>query len=211
MGPRRWQVVALVGALCFASGVVGWWIGRPADPSFNSVDTGFLSDMQTHHGSAITLAFAYLARENDSVVGQMAREIVVEQAQEVSTMNAYLREAGNPRSASDDVAMDWMGLPVPVSRMPGMPTTAELDELRAAHGLDADEVFTRLMIRHHAAGVAMADYAAEHGENDDVKRLAASMARVQRSELAEMNSRRRSLGLVPVDATALEQLHTHAG
>jgi uncharacterized protein (DUF305 family) len=40
------------------------------------------------------------------------------------------------------------------------------------------------MINHHAAGIAMADYEAAHGENDNVGRLAASMARNQRSELA---------------------------
>jgi uncharacterized protein (DUF305 family) len=57
----------------------------------------------------------------------------------------------------------------------------------------------------------MADDAAEHGENDAVKRLATSMAKLQRSEIAEMNSRRKFLGLEPVDATKLEQLHSHGG
>ena len=173
MKPSRWQVIALVVALCFLSGAIGWWIGRPGDESFNAVDTGFLSDMQTHHGGAITLAFAYLGRQHDSLIGQMAREIVVEQSQEISTMNSYLHQAGEPKSASDDVAMDWMGLPVPIARMPGMPTNAEMDELRGSQGIDADDVFTRLMINHHAAGVAMADYAAEHGDNGNVRRLAA--------------------------------------
>lgn len=141
----------------------------------------------------------------------MAREIVLDQAPEISTMNSYLHQAGTPKSANDDGAMDWMDLPVPISRMPGMPTTTEMNQLRSPQGLDADEVFTRLMINHHAAGVAMADYEAEHGENDNVKRLAAAMARLQRSELAEMNTRRRALGLEPVDANALENLHSHAG
>lgn len=209
MRPSRWQVIALVVALCFLAGVVGWWIGRPGEESFNAVDTGFLSDMQTHHGGAIQLAFAYLPREHDPLIGQMAREIILDQSMEISTMNSYLNQAGNPASASDDVAMDWMGLAVPVTRMPGMPTTAEVDKLKSSTGLDRDDIFTRLMINHHAAGVAMADDAAEHGENDNVRRLAASMAKLQRSEIAEMNSRRKTLGLEPVDAQALENLHAH--
>lgn len=92
-----------------------------------------------------------------------------------------------------------------------MPTTAEMNQLRSSQGLDADEVFTRLMINHHAAGVAMADYEAAHGENEAVKRLAVAMAKLQRAEISEMNSRRKALGLQPVDATALENLHAHAG
>ncbi len=108
---------------------------------FSAVDVGFLSDMQTHHGGAISMSFDYLAHENDSLVGHFAREI-----------------------------------------------------------------FMHLMIRHHAAGAAMAEYAAAHGENDGVKQLAAAMARVQRTEVAEMNSRRKALGLAPVSADELQQL-----
>ena len=35
--------------------------------------------------------------------------------------------------------------------------------------IDADDVFTHLMLRHHAAGSAMAAYAAEHGEHAGVE------------------------------------------
>ena len=134
MRPSRWQVVTLVVALCFLTGVVGWWIGRPTDPSFNDVDVGFLSDMETHHGGAISLAFAYIGAEHDPLVGQIAREIVLEQSQEISVMNVYLGQAGPRKATTDDVAMDWMGLAVPISRMPGMPTNAEMAELRAVAG-----------------------------------------------------------------------------
>ena len=212
MKPNRWQVVTLVVALCFLSGVVGWWIGRPTDPSFNDVDVGFLSDMETHHQGAISLAFNYLGRGNDALVAQIAREVILEQSQEISVMNSYLNQAGPRKSENDDVAMDWMGLAVPLDRMPGMPTPQQTNDLRASTGAQADEIFTRLMINHHAAGVAMADYAAAHGENDDVKRLATAMSKVQRSEIAELNHRRTTLGFTAVDAKALEDLHAeHTG
>jgi uncharacterized protein (DUF305 family) len=107
--------------------------------------------------------------------------------------------------------MDWMGLAVPISRMPGMPTDAEMTELRGPEGGTADEIFTRLMINHHAAGVAMADFADTHGQNENVRELAAAMSKVQRSEIAELNQRRRTLGFEPVDAKALEDLHAHSG
>ena len=88
-------------------------------------------------------------------------------------MNSYLNRAGAPPSTSDDVAMDWMGHPVRPTEMPGMPTEAESAALDSSEGLAADDEFTRLMIRHHAAGSAMAAYAAEHGEHPGVRKFAA--------------------------------------
>jgi uncharacterized protein (DUF305 family) len=60
------------------------------------------------------------------------------------------------------------------------------------------------MIRHHAAGAAMAEYAGEHGENERVRRLARAMAQIQRREISEMNSRRAVLGLPEVTPEELE-------
>jgi uncharacterized protein (DUF305 family) len=214
-GPRPWQVVALGVALCFLAGVIGWWIAQPDDPSFNPVDVGFLSDMETHHRGAIELGFTYLGREHDSLVGHFAREIVLGQSQELAVMNSLLGETGSPASTSDDVAMEWMGHAVAPAQMPGMASDADVEELRAAQGLDADDRFTRLMIVHHAAGVTMAQYAAEHGENAKVRQLAASMARVQRTEIIEMNNRREELGLAPVTDAEIRAVldvegHSHA-
>ncbi len=209
--PSRGQVVALGLALCFLSGVVGWWIAQPDDPSFNAVDVGFLSDMETHHRGAIELSFAYLGREHDSLVGHFAREIVISQSEELAVMNSLLSEAGSRVSTTDDVAMAWMGHPTPPAQMPGMATDDEVVALRAAQGLEADDRFTRLMILHHAGGAAMADYAAEHGDNAKVRQLAASLAKVQRTEITEMNNRRVELGFAPVSAAEIDAvLHAHS-
>ena len=205
-GPSRWQVVVLGLALCFLAGVIGWWIAQPDEQSFNSVDVGFLSDMETHHRGAIELSFTYLGREHDSLVGHFAREIVLGQAQELAVMNSLLDEAGSPASAADDVAIEWMGHAVAPAQMPGMATDAEVEALRAAHGVEADDRFTRLMILHHAAGAAMARYAAEHGENPKVKQLGAAMARAQLTEVTELNNRRVELGLEPVSDAAIDAL-----
>ena len=208
--PELWQIVVLVVALCFLSGVIGWWINQPADESFNAVDVGFLSDMETHHNGAIALSFDYLGREHDFLVGHFARDIIVGQSQEMAAMNNYLNRAGNPASAADDVAMEWMGHPVRPTDMPGMPTEAESEQLLAARGLAADDVFTHLMIRHHAAGSAMAGYAAERGEHAGVRAFAAAMAKAQRTEINEINNRRVALGLPAVsrqEIRQLEQLH----
>jgi uncharacterized protein (DUF305 family) len=211
-GPAPWQVVVVVLALCFLAGVAGWWLNEPEHDSFNSVDVGFLADMETHHNGAINLSFDYLDRSHDPVVKHFAQEIIGSQSQELAAMNSYLNRAGGASAVTgDDVAMEWMGHPVRPADMPGMPTKAELAELDAAQGLTADDVFTRLMIHHHAGGIAMAEYAAEHGEHPGVRRFAASMARVQRTEIDEMNNRRVALGLSPVPQSEIEALeHVHA-
>jgi uncharacterized protein (DUF305 family) len=196
-------------ALILLAGVVGWWIGRSDRDSFNDVDVGFLADMTVHHEGAISLGFDYLRNEHDNLVGHFAREIVFLQAQQIATMNSLLEDAGDPERASDDVAMDWMGSPVTSARMPGLATETEFAELRGAQGLAADDVFTRLMIRHHAAGAAMAEYAAEHGSNTKVRELASSMATVQRLEITELQHRRAELGLPAVDTTDVELHTTH--
>ena len=204
--------MALGLALCFLAGVVGWWIAQPDDPTYNAVDVGFLSDMETHHRGAIDLSFAYLGREHDPLVGHLAREIVIGQAQELAVMNRLLGAAGSPASAGDDLAMEWMGHAVAPAQMPGMATATEVDALSGASGVDADDRFTRLMILHHAAGATMARYAAEHGENAQVKQLGAAMARVQRTEIIEMNNRRVGLGLAPVSDAEIDALldaHAH--
>ncbi len=104
--------------------------------------------------------------------------------------------------------MAWMGHPVRPADMPGMPTKAELAELDDSAGLDADDTFTRLMIRHHAGGIGMAEYAAEHGENEGVRKLAATIAKVQRSEINEINARRVAIGLAPVPQSEIHKLET---
>lgn len=193
-----WQTVALIATLCFIAGVVGWLIARPTDPSFNDADDGFLADMTDHHQGAITLAFAYLDRAHDPTVRFMARDVVTYQSQEIGAMNGLLAEAGDPAAAHSPIAMRWMGHPVARGAMPGLATKAQYGRLAVSSGLAADDLFTRLMIAHHAAGVAMARAETRLGDNADVKRLAAAMASIQRDEIGEMNLRREQLGLEAV-------------
>lgn len=196
--PHPAILVALIVALCFLAGVVGWWIGRPEPPKYNDVDVGFLEDMTAHHQSAISMGFAELSTARDPEMGHFAREIVMAQSGEIPVMNGLLNDAG-PSGRSEDIAMEWMGEPTTKNQMPGMPTADEVAALRAATGLVADDLFSELMINHHAGGVVMAEYAAEHGENADTRRLAATMARIQRGEIGEMNAKREALGLPRIE------------
>jgi len=202
------RVVAGGLVLLLLAGLLGWFIAQPSDESFSAVDAGFLADMTDHHQGAINLGFAYLHNEHDLAIGNMARNIVTDQSQEIGLMNSLLTDAGSPATIGDGLAMDWMGASVPSSEMPGLATQAEFDELRAATGVGADDLFTRLMIRHHAAGVTMAEYAAAQGDNERARRFARGVAHVQRDEITDMNLRRAALGLAPIEPD-FSVSHTH--
>lgn len=205
LGERRpWpfgiaQTVTILVLVACSAVALGLTLGQERAASFNDVDAGFLADMSVHHNSAVTMGFAYLGRGTDPTIAHYARDIVATQSGEMTAMAMLLDEAGTPLITRDDIAMEWMGHAVAPTRMPGMPSREDMEALAAATGVDADELFTRLMITHHDAGAAMAAHAARHGQNPTVARLARTMARVQRWEIAEMNRRRAQLGYAPVE------------
>jgi hypothetical protein len=128
--PVAWRLpwvrtVVLIAVVAFSAGVIGWFVGRPADPSFNSVDVGFLSDMTEHHSGAITLGFAYLPKSGDAVLSSMARDIITDQSQEIGTMNGLLAKVDDPATVGDGISMDWMGHTVVSADMPGLATKAD--------------------------------------------------------------------------------------
>lgn len=105
---------------------------------------------------------------------------------EAGLMVQMLRTWGHREANESDTGMAWMDMPVPLDRMPGLATPADLDALRAASGVEADTLWINLMIAHHEGGVHMADHAAEHGGTEDVRELAAAMAAGQRGEVIEL-------------------------
>lgn len=193
------QAVALLLACCLLAGVIGWRVAQPDRPGTDSVDAGFLDDMQAHHEQALALSFAYLDVGSDRLLRQLARETIMFQGTEIGTMRGILSEwnySVDPNGS--DIAHEWLGAPVPIAEMPGMATVDEVEALDAASGREADDLFSRLMIRHHDGGIHMADYAAVHAETDKVRRLAERMASTQRSEIRELNWARTEVGLEPV-------------
>ena len=101
------RIVTLVAVVAVAAGFVGWRIGRGDEPSFNAVDVGFLADMTDHHQGALRLSFAYLGREHDAAVTLIARDVILEQAQDIGTMNGLLAEAGDQPTVGDGSRPGW--------------------------------------------------------------------------------------------------------
>ncbi|MGZ4675840.1 MAG: DUF305 domain-containing protein [Acidimicrobiia bacterium] len=197
-GTGLW-VVLVVAALVFG-GAIGWRIGKGGDtssPSATSVDVGFFQDMATHHNQAIAMASDYLEHGTDSLLRQIANEILVYQASEIGVMNDHLTQWGQNGTAGP-IAMRWMGMPEPRDQMMGLATKQQMTELGTARGSALGDLFTKLMIRHHEAGVQMAEYAAQKATTSTVKQWAKAMADGQRGEIAELNRWRVQHGLAAV-------------
>ncbi|MEO6571254.1 MAG: DUF305 domain-containing protein, partial [Ilumatobacteraceae bacterium] len=99
-----------------------------------------------------------------------------------------LRDFDENEANESDTSMGWMGMEMPRGTMPGMASDDQLEALGRSSGAEADAMFVELMTAHHRAGIDMAEYAATHAANAEVKSMAASMAEGQRSEIAELRN-----------------------
>jgi uncharacterized protein (DUF305 family) len=181
-------VLAFMG---LAAAVTYRWDHRQTD--FGAVDVGFFDDMTTHHLQAIDLATVYTRYGDDSIFLGDASKIVFNQAGDIRQMRKALGDWH--RSGTPDVAMEWMGMHSPQDAQPGMATPDQVAALSRARGRRLDDLFSALMINHHAGGLHMAEYAATHAKTNLARTLARFMARDQRFEIGDMNLRRTQLGL----------------
>jgi uncharacterized protein (DUF305 family) len=175
----------LAAALVFLGIAIGMVVARDRPPGEGSVDVGFLQDMLTHHDQALGVATLVVANGEDPTVRSYAREILIFQGYEIGVMSQMLDDWGHTRSDRSDQAMAWMDMPVPVEQMPGLLTDEQLDQLQDATGAELDALFLDLMADHHRGGLHMAEYAFGNAGDDDVRELAARIARNQAGEINE--------------------------
>jgi uncharacterized protein (DUF305 family) len=183
-----WNMIALVLGVVALGGLTGFVIGEAAaTPDPNSVDIGFLQDMRAHHEQAVDMSLNYLSKPGiDPNLQLIAQEIAFDQAADIGRMIQLLRQYGKPEANMTGTGMTWMGEPVPVDRMPGMATDSDLAALAKAQGADADRIFASLMIAHHQGGIHMAQFAADHAAEKEVRDFAKSMVSGQQSENYEL-------------------------
>jgi uncharacterized protein (DUF305 family) len=164
-----------------------------ASPS--AVDVGFAQAMAIHHGQAVLMADEAVLQATSPAVRLLAREILVEQSQEIGMMRTWLSDWNKPQLPTGSL-MGWMqhsastgktasasmaGMPTS-SGMPGMATNQQLAQLAAAKGTAFDRLFLTLMLRHHEGGIEMANYAAQHASLSQVRAAAGGMVIDQTNE-----------------------------
>lgn len=192
---RRPVLVALVAAVAFLGGAVGYTLGSGRPPAASSADVGFLQDMILHHEQAVRIAATGAAVATESSVRHFSREVLIFQQYEIGLMEAWLQRWGHPRVADREMVMGWMGHPAPPEEMTGMASDEELAALESATGREIDGAFLRLMTEHHRGGVHMAEAAIGRVRDDAVRALARRMARNQRTEIIEYETAAARLGI----------------
>jgi uncharacterized protein (DUF305 family) len=214
--PLRTVLLAViaVGLVLIGGGLaVALGVGRDAGamPSTDSVDAGFARDMSRHHLQGVEMANVALERSEDPEIRSLAFDISSTQTNQAGRMEGWLSLWGLLSSGGE--VMAWMaddeahaghsmeGMDMGAGTlMPGMATEAELTELRGLSGTAFDVQFLRLMIRHHQGGLGMAEYAADHADEDAVRRLAGTIADTQTAETATMTELLTERGGTPLPA-----------
>ena len=191
---RPFNIVTVLVTAALLAGMIGFMVGDSlAQVDFNENDVGFLHDMREHHEQAIEMGFIFRELpDTDNGLAVIAASIIQGQAVDVGRMIQLLRSFGADEAGDGVSSMQWMGMEdmeMTPQEMPGMATPEQLEELLATSGRAADELFVQLMTAHHEGGIDMAEYAVIHAGNDQVRRMATSMAESQRHEIAELAGR----------------------
>jgi uncharacterized protein (DUF305 family) len=198
---RRVEVVAVAVAVLIAAGGGGFLLGARfseepdgASPGSESVEAGFLRDMQVHHAQAVQMSVIVRDRTTDPEVRTLALDIQLSQQQQIGQMYGWLADWGLPQTDTEP-AMAWMtngdeiGDPhAPddmgsTGAMPGMATAADLERLQGLRGRDAERLYLQLMIPHHQAGIEMAEYALANATDPQVQNLAQRIVQAQTAEI----------------------------
>ncbi|MBH0776574.1 DUF305 domain-containing protein [Nocardia bovistercoris] len=169
---------------------------HPEPALMSELEIGFTQDMVAHHGQALLMA-QRLDGAADPTVRALAQQIADSQRTELGMMLGWLRMAHavtinpqpmawmheeRPHAHEHSGATTATAAPTAAATMPGMATMDELDALAAARGVDAEVRFLRLMHRHHAGGIQMAQTADRLLASGIVKQAARDMFDTQTRE-----------------------------
>lgn len=204
-GKHVWMVfvtVVVLSALAFF--VVDRVSGAPVTVSDSGPDAGFARDMQAHHAQAVEMALLIRDKSANPELRAIAYDIATTQQHQNGQMFAWLQDWGLSQ-ASSGPPMAWMKTPAgghgsgtphtaPNSStedaMEGMATPEQMQALRRSSGIEAERLFTDLMIRHHQGGVAMATAAAKLAETSRVRDFAAGVVDAQTAEITALQELR---------------------
>ena len=175
-------------------------------PGEDSAEAGFARDMMVHHAQAVQMAEIVRDKTESAEIRTMASDIALTQQAQIGQMQGWLAVWRLPATGTGP-AMSWMGHPTE-SRMPGMASPEELNDLQKADPEEADALFLQLMIPHHEAAVPMAEAVLEETDRPEVERLAGAIAASQQSEIQLMQGLLNQRGITTEDSSAPEE-HPH--
>jgi uncharacterized protein (DUF305 family) len=168
------------GATSMSGMDMGHEIVIPKGALYTKADVEFMQGMIAHHSQAIVMSRMAESHGANAQVLKLSNKIDQSQVPEIRIMQAWL--ARNKLVAPDTSWWHHM-------MMSGMLTTAQLEELDSAKGVDFDRAYLRLMIQHHAGALQMVDdlfNSALAGQEVDVNVFANDVVTAQTTEIGIM-------------------------
>ena len=156
-------------------------------PTGHPADVRFMQDMIAHHAQAVLMTDMVPARTTNAGMKLLAERIAVSQADELQLMQQWLRGHGQPLPSASHQGHGAASHQM----MPGMATEAELAALRAATGSEFDQLFLKLMIRHHEGALAMVAQlfnSAGAAQTSEMYQFATEVDGDQRAEISRMRT-----------------------
>jgi len=165
----------------------------PPSPTYNEVDSEFVSMMIPHHFQATLMSELAPGRSTDDSLLALAERIDVEQDLEIGMMQNW--QTWNDLDVTDaEMAYQMMlGMPMMVEQM-GMATADEMDDLADASGTAFDRLYLELMIDHHEGALRMLENVMISGSDTTLEFWANDMLTAQAVQIYQMEEMLAALG-----------------
>jgi uncharacterized protein (DUF305 family) len=165
---------------------------------YSDADIEFMTGMIPHHAQAIIMAGWAPERGARSDVAILCERIVVAQADEIRSMQEWLRDRGLPVPDAKSTRMKMMMNGVEHEHlMPGMLTDEEMAALEKAKGAEFDRLFLQGMIKHHQGAIDMVNVLFDSygaAQDDVIYKFASDVFADQSIEIEVMNRMLETVG-----------------
>ncbi|MFF0447376.1 DUF305 domain-containing protein [Streptomyces sp. NPDC004609] len=161
---------------------------NPAPGAFNDADVMFAQMMIPHHEQALQMSELAASRAKSAEIKTLATRIAGAQEPEIQKMKSWLKAWGKPESGGGMPGMDHGNGSSDGSGMSGMMSEKDMEQLKAAKGVDFDKKFAQMMIDHHKGAITMAEDEQKKGRNATAKQLAANVVQAQQTEVDEFTA-----------------------
>ncbi len=135
-------------------------------------DRAWIAGMIAHHEGAVEMAMVADERAKSKFVRQLSAEIIRTQTAEIEMMREI------------DARLAAAGHGVGTIGIDSYEMAHDIEDLRTTD--DFDKRFMSMMVPHHDGAIAMADGLKQHGQDEELARLARHIADAQRSEIRQM-------------------------
>jgi uncharacterized protein (DUF305 family) len=166
---------------------------------YSDADVEFMTGMIPHHAQALIMAGLAASRGARADIALLCERILVGQADEIESMQTWLRDRDQPVPDGRSTRMRMRMTPGGVEHdmlMPGMLTDEEMAALEQASGGEFDRLFLIGMIKHHQGAIAMVnDLFKKYGaaQDDAIFKFASDVFADQSMEIEVMEGMLASL------------------